>query len=385
MVESNNNTATTMRAVAHGVRDSSGPVLSHKRMLGAQSTLRRVANHLGNDRVETWTDADLCAAFRRATNHQGRHQVYAQRCLLKHILGEATDGTAPQRFPMFWTDGRLARRLTGRNISVANVIPAPMYRGGCDPALVQLFERTVRHLQLRSGMRRPSTLRNALNFLYRFCFVDRNGLRIQPTDKTSEDDPRTRWLTPLRNQTRESLVEAYRRYRRDRPRVHLAVLSRHVFLLSMFFHHVLHVFSHPLTPALFGLPDTRSGECGLPMGIEDEEAAGWVRPTREGWPGGNEERVHTFNADEVRRLYLACETLFERILFTTLFTTGMRILRDDAQTKGKCAFSRAPTPFAALTAHRTIESGRNYSASRRGTCAHRTACPPSWLACFMNG
>ena len=37
------------------------------------------------------------------------------------------------------------------------------------------------------------------------------------------------------------------------------------------------------------------------------------------------ERIHYFRAEEIRALYLACETLFERILMTCLFTTGMRI------------------------------------------------------------
>jgi site-specific recombinase XerD len=37
------------------------------------------------------------------------------------------------------------------------------------------------------------------------------------------------------------------------------------------------------------------------------------------------DRVHTFDAAQIRALYLACDTLFERILLTALFTTGMRI------------------------------------------------------------
>ena len=40
--------------------------------------------------------------------------------------------------------------------------------------------------------------------------------------------------------------------------------------------------------------------------------------------GASEERVHTFTASEIRHLYLACQTLFERLLMTALFERSLR-------------------------------------------------------------
>lgn len=90
----------------------------------------------------------------------------------------------------------------------------------------------------------------------------------------------------------------------------------------------------------------------------------------------NHDRVHTFTADEIRRLYLACETLMEKILMdgagrasftapgsTALFTTGMRI--------GQVRSGSGPGPTASVPPSGPPEAGWGTRSppSRRGTCA----------------
>jgi integrase len=144
--------------------------------------------------------------------------------------------------------------------------------------------------------------------------------------------------------------EAYTRYRAvlGRP-VQLIALVRHVRWLSLFFRDGLQILEHPLHPSDFGLPvrtthvprrwRQRSSDMDVSdslslagssdrfslstLGVEDRgEPIDWIRPTA---TGRGLERVHYFQASEIRALYLACNTLFERILLTSLFTTGMRI------------------------------------------------------------
>ena len=103
-----------------------------------------------------------------------------------------------------------------------------------------------------------------------------------------------------------------------------------IHLVSVLFHSLLRVCDVPLSGADFGLP-VRSGGRGArrtsrpllprrtapppPPGDGDPPLLPWLRPPE---PMA-EDRVHTFNAEEIRALYLACSTLFERVLLTTLF------------------------------------------------------------------
>lgn len=161
---------------------------------------------------------------------------------------------------------------------------------------------------------------------------------------------------PLLEQKKEGpLSAAYTRYRSARAKpIQLITLARHVRWLSMFFQDGMRIIHHALNMADFGLPSrggTAPRHCrwrkpdleydgasshasssrfslstlGVGENEKEEDAVlnkqyQWIRPCER-----QTDRVHYFNAGEIRALYLACETLFERILMTSLFTTGMRI------------------------------------------------------------
>jgi integrase len=144
-------------------------------------------------------------------------------------------------------------------------------------------------------------------------------------------------------------VHAYTRYRgaQGRP-IQLVALTRHVRWLSLFFRIGLGVLSHTLTMADFGLPMGRGGSTPRAWRrtmLDDTDGASLASSSGRfslstlahsaNEPNNmrefirrsstNLERIHYFRAYEIRALYLACDTLFERILLTCLFTTGMRI------------------------------------------------------------
>ena len=157
-------------------------------------------------------------------------------------------------------------------------------------------------------------------------------------------------LDTLRAQTRPSVITAYSHFHEtNRQRaVQLRHLCTNLSLVSILFHDILHVLKHPLSVIDFGIPrprlatttqrglattDTgsssaRSGGSGSRFSLETlsgeakpNRFAHWIRD-----PGPtNAERIHTFTAPEVRALYMACGTVFEKCLLTALFTTAMRI------------------------------------------------------------
>ena len=187
-------------------------------------------------------------------------------------------------------------------------------------------------------------------------------------------------LDTLRAQTSQSLVDAYRRFRKQHGPVTLPVFRSQINVLSVLFHNILGVLRQPLTLVCFGIPTVgprrrkrhmtlSEGVTGTEdrrlchrapiktMDVEDFDSSELLRP---GNPS-NHERVHTFTAEEIRRLYLACETLMEKILMprvmphqcslplqrTALFTTGMRIDRgcasvDNPGLNGFCAMLWPP-------------------------------------------
>lgn len=277
--------------------------VKHNRATHAVAVLRSVAVHLPeNVDWETLSETEIERAFRNTTNGiTTRSGVCVRRCLLKLALTAVTNGSAKHLWPVFWTSGRIHRHLTQREITVENAMPYVVYQKGPVSVTWLLFQRIMRQLRLHSAIRRPSTMRRAMTFLWQFLSV---GLQL---DLTS--DP----LETLQRQSPTTIVAAYHRYRDQRPPVQLNVLKRHVYLLSVLFYSVLKVLKHPFSSATFGIPKRHC--------CDDTHDLPWLasQPTRE------EGRVHTFRADEIRALYLACSTLLEKIIMTTLFTTGMQL------------------------------------------------------------
>lgn len=349
--------------------------MTPRRIRDVLAVARSVATHLPPDGDGGWQgvcradDARLQAAFRIATAGHPPATVHKRRSLLKAALAAAVGDVdaARRRWPGFWTWGRADRCTTGREITPANVLPHALYRprGDADDpetlAQTALFRRLARQLAVHSGMRRPSSMRKALAFLHAFLFGDPGGLGLRLATAAFVD--------PLRAQRPADVLAAYGRWRAGRPPVRLASLTRHLHLLSVVFHGVLRTWRRPLSPTALGLPATaaapgraraaaaRPGPAVHPDAADhDDDADDDGRfslatlsqgaaeaadddggsPAAAAWawaaatvvrPDGprQEDRVHTFGAAEIRALYLACDTPFERVLLTALFTTGMRI------------------------------------------------------------
>lgn len=297
------------------------------------------------------TDDALCQAFDVWTVRCAPRSVHTRRNLVKHGLRAVlaahpttAEDSPARRWPGFWTQGRWHRRTTQQEIGPGNTLPYAVFRAGPTGPLWLVFERLARQMRLHTHMQRPTSMRQALGFLHRFLC----DALIPEEDRADPD----RVMACLRAQSPPSLVNAYTRFRATRGPVTMATLARHIQWLSVLFHQVLRVCKGPLLPAAFGLPGLgrcyrrnvrrASARAPLPMDpdndTEDDRfslhslnkagsladlavAERWIRPNGP----RNDEKVHTFSAAEIRALYLACGTLFERILFTALFTTGMRI------------------------------------------------------------
>lgn len=288
-------------------------------------------------------DADLIRAFHEDASGRTPAAVHTRRSLLKVVLLALLwpDADARRRWPLFWTDGRVARHTTRGDAAVLDkVLPYAVWRAGPGSPYWRLFERLARQIRIQSQMHRPTSMRKGLAFLYGF---------LSTTVTTNASTTAEGVLERLRAQTPTSLREAYLRYRRDtcqgRP-LTLPALARHVHFLALVFHRILGVCpGGTLTlESLFGLPDPgRRGGGGRrrrmvvdvppppPPMLDDNDLLSPACADAEGLslciqpPATRADKVHTFSAAEVRALYLACGPLFEKVLLTALFTTGMRI------------------------------------------------------------
>lgn len=284
------------------------------------------------------------------------------------LLGGAEAGgraAAARRWPAFWTGGRHGRALQtagGGEADLARVLPRAVFDAGPQSEMWRLFARLHERLRLCLGRRCPSSMRKALSFLH--GFLQRGVLAGGEAGAGAGGIAEA-----VAAQDRASLIAAYERYHRGRPPVALHTLCTHLALVSRLFGDVLHLLRAPLTPADFGVaggggvggqppfrrrrneggtgrhgpvsatPGSSSVVCSVErvraLLVGGGEAtttttakAGVVVAAKKACSRAGdeeEERVHTFTAAEVRALYLACETVFERCLLTALCTTAMRI------------------------------------------------------------
>ena len=322
------------------------------------AALRRIAAHLPEKQCNNpllATDAALCNALAALIAASGltRSAVYTLHSLIRSALRtECPDGRT--RWPIFWTKGRCGRWITGKEISLANTMPYQrMHRFSDTPTVRLTFERAATRILMRTTIRRPSTGRKVFSFLWGFVthpsvseLVVAMAVGRTSVQRLLHPNP-TEWIVsdPVFLKNAGSRPNAYTHYRAalGRP-VQLIALVRHVRWLSLLFRDGLQILDRPLHPSDFGLPmrsannvprrwrqpsSDASSVAGSSdrfsldaLGVEDRDVpVEWIRPT----PRRGTERVHYFQASEIRALYLACGTLFERILFTSLFTTGMRI------------------------------------------------------------
>lgn len=241
---------------------------------------------------------------------------------------------AKTRWPGIWTNGRGTKDNTTRCC-----IPAEVLRCSTESTVYRLFERMIKELQMHSGNRSTGSIRGAMSFYYGFLFGSPSSL-VTDWESLGDEAMRTR----LKNKSTEELVAGYHRYRESGDRlckhaVSLSTLSRHMFLLNTLFQRILRSSTAAtLTLEHFGITH---GRRGTRRPRSDSSTAtsvtrfslqtvsdGAVYSMMDKWvtaDGKDESGTHVFGASEVRSLYLACEQLIEKILFTALFSTGMRI------------------------------------------------------------
>ena len=334
----------------------------------SQAALRRLLSHMPVDHSHTtpmpmhMTDAALCEALAAlaSTARMTRSAVYTAHSLIRDALrGQCPDGRT--RWPIFWTKGRCCRWVTSREVCLANTLPWGMVRCSDAPALRAVFERAAdRILTQYGGIRRPSTGRKAFAFLWGFLVHPAVALAVPLEAGTSIraalGECPVSWIVTgprfVPGPKPGPRLHAYTQYRAAcRRPVQLVALTRHVRWLSLFFHTGVRVLDRALTPGDFGLPSrTGNGNARRPawkrLPVVDDAAESvssgrfsldtlttttpaaltptvreWMRPLA----SRGDRPQHYFVAAEIRALYLACDTLFERILLTSLFTTGMRI------------------------------------------------------------
>lgn len=267
----------------------------------------------------------------------------------------------PELFSRFGTRPR-APPGAPKTPTLESTLPVPVLRMAAGHPVRVLMEKLYRRLVKRGGMRTALTYRVALSFLHGFLFATPCSLLPEPPDTPEE------LLSRLRALSHEEVVRAYAAYRDNGARgmhavVTLDALCNQLRLVSLLFCDVLKAFKRRVDPADFGIlvprrrckgaqDDAGSTQASTQSTFstlgEDgpvvDRSTGWVR-----LGPGEGPRVHCFNASEVRALYLACDTAFERLLVACLCTTAMRI-------GGLCLCER-PAVVEAGASLRTLEKG----------------------------
>lgn len=304
---------------------------ARRRRQDAERVARRVQAALGATAWEEADDDALCAAFAAATRGCPGHSVRTYRSHLRFLLRERGGGgpleEAARRWPRFFTAGRCDRQTVQREVTVGNALPPDLLRGDANPAWRALFERLLGRLRALTGLRRPTSMRKALAFLYGFC---RRGVLSEASDGGD-------LVQQLRTHgsSAQALAAAYRRYRHrgvggggepgssdndhdssgaEREEAGGRMAPWHAYLVDVVFHRVLRALPQPLVLTAARGPRRRRRLPGSRPFEKQRKVT-----------SGDEEKRHTFTAAEVRALYLACTTTLEKALLTALFTTGMRI------------------------------------------------------------
>ena len=254
------------------------------------STVRGVERRLGCRWEEATNEAVAAGAPRPS-----------QRCHVRRYLCLAF-ADARTRWPVLFRGAQSARGTD--DLTPENALPRDVFRMAPDAPIRQLFQDVFQDVARQHKMRSVHTVRRAFCFLYGFLFGAGESSLVPPAlHGAGAGDIRSF----LRRLGADDVARAYRRYHdaspRVRPVVSRAHFRRQVFLIDTLLAKIAR------TRHLHFTADLLTG------------ADGWVRePQKRGGP-----RVHCFTAAEVRALYLACEGLFEKLLLTALFTTGMRI------------------------------------------------------------
>lgn len=232
-------------------------------------------------------------------------------------------------------------KSTRRNCEAKNVescLPYEVFRMEGSNPIKQLFEELFKRLDRVSHMQSAASMRKALCFINGFLFAE--DCSVLPYSKREGMDIAA-IKTHLKNLKLDDLRTLYHRYHENsthcKIQVSLSHFNRQMYLIDLLFRKILRSSNlrNGFTSMIFGIAPPRGSQqqkgcstiaslstCTSIDSAEIEHlnmSDQWIKTSP------SDERRHYFNASEVRSLYVACQTLFEKILFLALFTTGMRI------------------------------------------------------------
>lgn len=194
-------------------------------------------------------------------------------------------------------------------LSLISALPREVHEMDQERPIFKFFAKIFGELMARRVYKSVQAMRNVLTFLFGFLFADNEHSLVNASD-TESDELLERVLAV---QTEDSLVRAYQKYHtmskrsKNRHSLSISTLTRQINLITLLFNDILRIKAVPrfIDICRFNKPN--------------------VAP--ETFSSCNLNKVkyrHYFNADEVRALYLACQTPIEKLMMTALFTTGMR-------------------------------------------------------------
>lgn len=279
------------------------------------------------------TEADL---LNRCGNHRDR--LHRLRRGLGFLVGKEE---ALRRWPGVYrrTNERVVPDAAHIKTPILEaVLPAYLRRCAADDPVRQLFAILFRKWMKHGGPGLSATFRSYFAFLYGFLVGDPASM-IPDAHRLTLKEIQAK----LRAVTHKELVLAYDRYRQESPKtqghITLNALSTQLHVITVVFKDLLHIIKQPVMCCDFGIitPKKRkrtdvastvgASTVSSALSAFHEEpllvdrSASWIHDPQATKRG----QAHCFNATETRALYLACETLMEKLLVTALFTTGMRI------------------------------------------------------------
>ena len=257
------------------------------------------------------TESELLTAIesQSVSSTTKQKQMYHLRNCLENVTQEART-----RFPSIFRDTKTQRSV--HNLTYMSVMPHGVFRQGPTSGLWGLYRTLFRHALRKSRMYSALSIRKAFSFLHGFLATG-GVVNVTETAIQTEDYV----YKQLHSVTRDEIIQMYQTYRDSGQRIgvrtSLPSIRRHLYLINLLFCDIVRAWGDPITLDSFGI------QCRLAdtwQGSDDDKFNDWVLP-----PAPQSVRTHTFNPTEIRALYLAADTLFERLMLLALFTTGMRI------------------------------------------------------------
>ena len=288
--------------------------------------------------ILTLTDSDLCGHFDERMRNSSKSCRSTARSRLKRCLMFLTCD-ASVRWPTFWSSG-LGGRLMQSRITKINTFPTEVSSLSEDTPIYTVFIHIYRGIRQHTNRSTVPSLRCALSFLYGFLFADTGSMIPEWKSIESASDI----ITLLRSKTRHNVCSAYKHYRnqgRCSESLSLGTLQKDLFLINTLFVRVFQAFKEPIVSDVFGIYSRKRKRqtealtdastitsCDNSSRFSISALQSYSSMDMSPMLQVNHRQhndIHCFTEREIRNLYLSCRSLFEKMLLTFLFGTGMRI------------------------------------------------------------